>query len=60
MKKKFMLNPDINVVREVQEGLNAKNGHCPCMVGKTEDNKCPCKNFRLNQICKCNLYVEKK
>ena len=34
------LNPDKNIVKTVKDGLKAKDGDCPCRVGKDPDNKC--------------------
>ncbi len=60
-------NPDKNVVRTVKEGLKAKGGYCPCKVGKSEDIKCMCKEFRdqiknpeFEGYCHCMLYYKKK
>lgn len=50
-------NPDIKYTQGIIKGLIAKEGHCPCQVGKTEDNLCPCKPFREEQHCCCNLYI---
>lgn len=51
------VNPDIKYVQGIVQGLILKDGHCPCQVGKTEDNKCPCKPYREEQHCCCNLYI---
>lgn len=51
------VNPDVKYVQGIIKGLIAKEGHCPCQIGKTEDNKCPCKHFREEQYCCCNLYI---
>ena len=64
---KIRLNDDPEVVRTVKEGLAAKGGYCPCRVGKSEDIKCMCKEFR-DQIrdpdsegyCHCMLYYKEK
>lgn len=52
------VNPDEGYVRGIIKGLIAKEGHCPCQVGKTEDNLCPCKPYREEQHCCCNLYID--
>ena len=54
------VNPDVKYVQGIIRGLIAKEGHCPCQVGKTEDNKCPCKPLREEQHCCCNLYLDDK
>ena len=61
------LNPDAEVVKTVKEGLKAKDGYCPCRVGKDPDNKCMCKEFReqiadldFEGYCHCMLYFKEK
>lgn len=60
---KITLNPDASVVQTVREGLARTGGYCPCRVGKSEDNKCMCKEFRqqiadptFEGFCHCLLY----
>lgn len=64
---KVELNKDIKIVEQIQEGLKQKDGYCPCKVGKLEDNKCMCKEFReqiadpnFEGYCYCGLYYKKK
>ena len=33
-------------------------GYCPCEPAKTEDTKCPCKNFREQGECICGLWMD--
>ena len=61
------LNPDKNIVKTVKDGLKAKDGYCPCRVGKDPDNKCMCKEFReqiadpdFEGYCHCLLYYKHK
>ena len=61
------LNPDAEVVKTVKEGLKAKDGYCPCRVGKDPDNKCMCKEFGeqiadpdFEGYCHCMLYYKEK
>lgn len=56
-KKKVKLNPDKQLVEVIREGLKQRDGHCPCLVDKTEDTKCPCKVFRETKDCHCGLYI---
>lgn len=51
------VNPDVKYVQGIIRGLIAKEGHCPCQLGRTEDTKCPCKPYREEQHCCCNLYL---
>ena len=61
------LNPDKEMVASIREGLKKKDGYCPCRLEKTEDNKCICKEFRLQMedpdfegYCHCMLYYKYK
>lgn len=64
---KVIFNPDEEMVKLIKEGLAAKDGYCPCKVGKKPENKCMCEEFR-NQIkdpnyegfCHCKLYYKQK
>ncbi len=64
---KVIFNPDEEMVKIIKEGLAAKEGYCPCKVGKKPENKCMCEEFR-NQIkdpdyegfCHCKLYYKQK
>ena len=42
--------------------ISSHNGYCPCTVGKDEDSKCMCKEFRdmADGICRCGLFIKKK
>lgn len=58
---KFMLiKRDDELAQEAQAAVNANNGYCPCKFEKTEDNKCPCLDFRSSEeqlVCDCGLYM---
>ena len=43
---KITLNPDVEVVAMIKEGLQKTGGYCPCRLARIEDNKCMCKEFR--------------
>ncbi len=60
-------NEDINVVKIVKEGLEKKGGYCPCKLGKLEENKCMCEEFKaqikdpdFEGYCHCKLYYKSK
>ena len=62
---KIKENPDKEIVKTVREGLKAKDGYCPCRIGRDEDNKCMCKEFReqikdpnFEGYCHCMLYYK--
>ena len=49
-------------IREIDPSIKAavfqNNGYCPCMVDKTPETKCPCKDFRemAEGVCHCGRY----
>ncbi len=55
--KGFRLNPDKKYVSIIMEGLQKKDGHCPCRVNADDSTLCPCDEFIKDKICKCKLYV---
>lgn len=64
---KISLNPDKDIVKTIKEGLERKGGYCPCKLGKSEDIKCMCKEFReqindpdFEGFCHCRLYYKQK
>ena len=64
---KITLNSDAEIVKTVKEGLAAKGGYCPCRLGKAEENKCMCREFReqiadpdFEGYCHCMLYYKHK
>ncbi len=64
---KIRLNEDREIVETVREGLIAKGGYCPCRVGKKDENKCMCEEFRaqladpnFEGYCHCHLFYKEK
>ena len=55
------LNPDQIIVGKIVNAIKKNEGHCPCNQGSTpkEDTVCPCKKYREQHFCCCNLYVRK-
>lgn len=53
----WVLNPDPDIVMNVNKGLIHKGGYCPCRVGVNSTTLCPCSSFRLGNGCICGLYV---
>lgn len=39
------INPDKEFVKEMREKLRENDGYCPCVIVKTPDTKCMCKDF---------------
>lgn len=59
---KIRRNPDQNKVTDVQIAIRNNGGYCPCKFEKTEDTKCMCKEFRMQDSgwCECGLYCKEK
>ena len=64
---KIRLNDNKEIVKMIQEGLKAKDGYCPCRVGKRPEFKCMCEEFRkqiadpeFEGLCHCQLYYKEK
>lgn len=55
--KGFRINPDKKYVNVIMEGLQKKDGHCPCRVNVDDTTLCPCDEFINEGICKCKLYI---
>ena len=56
---KIKLSEDKELVKEIKKKLKENDGYCPCRLAKTEDTKCPCKEFREQTEmgeCHCGLY----
>lgn len=61
------LNEDKEVVAMIREGLKQTGGYCPCRVGKLEENKCICEEFKqqiddpnFEGYCHCRLFYKSK
>lgn len=64
---KIILNPNEEIVKTIKQGLEKKEGYCPCKVGKLAENKCMCEEFKAQIAdesfygpCHCGLYVKIK
>jgi ferredoxin-thioredoxin reductase catalytic subunit len=62
---KIIKNPDEKVVIEIKAALKKTNGNCPCVLPSAwnDDTKCPCKNFREQDVegkCHCGLFIKKE
>lgn len=65
MKVRF--NSDEELVKQIKDGLKAKDGYCPCRTERTPENKCMCEEFRkqiadpnFEGYCHCMLYYKEK
>lgn len=61
------LNSDQEIVTTIKEGLKRTGGYCPCLLERSEDTKCMCKQFRdqikdpdFEGFCHCMLYYKYK
>ena len=64
---KVIFNPDKEIVKTIKEGLERTGGYCPCKLGRTDEFKCMCKEFReqikdpdFEGFCHCMLYYKEK
>ena len=64
---KIRENENQEVVARIRDGLKAKDGFCPCKVGKLPENKCMCEEFKrqiadpdFEGFCHCMLYYKEK
>lgn len=55
--KDFRINPDKKYVDIIMEGLQKKEGHCPCRLERNDSTLCPCDEFIQDGVCKCKLYL---
>ncbi len=60
-------NEDEKYVKMIKEGIEKKDGYCPCKSGKLEENKCMCEEFKaqiadpdFEGYCHCRLYYKSK
>ena len=59
-KDGWILNPNEKVVTAITKRIGACDGECPCSnPGETiKDRLCPCKEYRENDTCHCQLYIK--
>ena len=67
MAPKIRLNEDKEIVARIKAGLKAKGGYCPCRIGKKEEYKCICDEFKaqiqdpeFEGYCHCLLYYKER
>lgn len=67
MNKNVTLNKDIEIVKQIREGLKRTGGYCPCRLQQNDETKCICKEFReqiadpeFEGYCHCKLYYKAK
>lgn len=59
---KIIINPDKDLVAEVNKQLEEKDGYCPCAIEHIPDTKCMCKAFREQEEgeCPCGKFIKIK
>lgn len=57
---KIIKNPDEKMYELVSKAVADNNGYCPCIIQRTEDSKCMCKEFREQKSgpCRCGRYIK--
>ena len=56
---KIIPNPDTIKYAEVTVAVFENGGFCPCAIEKSDDTKCPCKEFREQKetgLCTCGRF----
>ena len=44
----------VEVNPAIKELVAQNDGYCPCLIPKTDDTKCMCKDFREQTVGKCH------
>ena len=59
-KPGFILNPNDKVVNAILKRCENNGGHCPChnVDAGTGHDICPCRHYREDDVCCCNLYIK--
>lgn len=60
VKTGWILNPNPKVVNNITAAIERNQGHCPCHNpdSGTDKDICPCRSYRENDTCHCNLYIK--
>lgn len=56
--KGYRLNKDFEYVSKIMQGIEKKDGHCPCRIKVDDTTLCPCDEFIEKGICKCKLFIK--
>ena len=59
---RITINSDKTHVAEIRKQLKENDNYCPCVLEKTPDTKCMCKEFREMKegMCHCGLFIKSK
>lgn len=54
------VNKDKQFVAEMRQAIKDNEGYCPCVIARSPDTKCMCKEFREMEsgTCHCGLYTK--
>ena len=58
---KIILNSDKEFVAKIRKRIEENDGYCPCVLVKSADTLCMCKEFREQKEagpCHCGLYIK--
>ena len=55
--KGFRLSKDKNYVLKIIDGIEKKDGHCPCRLNVDNTTLCPSDEFVKDGVCKCKLFI---
>lgn len=58
---KIFKNPVPDKYKEIAAAVMMNGGYCPCSLIKSEETKCPCKEFRDQEevgYCHCGRYYK--
>jgi hypothetical protein len=61
MKLKIIPNPDTIKYETMTKAVMENYGYCPCMIERSEDTKCCCKEFKEQNIegeCHCQRFIK--
>ncbi len=65
LKYGVVYNPDGKMVETILNGLQRKDGYCPCRLPKRPEFFCPCDEFKgqladpnYHGLCHCHLYLK--
>ena len=54
------VNKDKQFVAEMRQAIKDNEGYCPCVITRSPDTECMCKEFREMEsgTCHCGLYTK--
>ena len=58
---KIQVNEDKEFANKIRQAIKAKDGYCPCVIGRQPESKCMCKDFREQTtpgFCHCKRFMK--